>query len=264
MAASKSDAPFVFEGTVKQLSASNVSAVPADNRTVIVQVDHVRQAPRSLAGLAGKELTVRTADNEKLQDGEKGVFFADSLVFGEQLAVQSLGHDPVAPHEAKAAIAGATPVVQKLRQRMDMASSVVSGQVKEVRPSAVPEVKGASLRGASMPSAPISEHAPIWQEAVIQVSAVHKGAKQKQVVVRFPASTDVKWRRAPKFKKGQKGTWFLHSAQEQPVSARARALVSAEPFYTALDPNDFHSEDEAPLVQSMLPGAAPVSSAKKP
>jgi hypothetical protein len=71
MAASKEDAPFVFEGSVKSLTASNVAGVPADTRTVVVQVDHVRHAPRAMAGFAGQHVTVRLAPGESLRAGER-------------------------------------------------------------------------------------------------------------------------------------------------------------------------------------------------
>src|SRR5207249_4929774 len=186
MADSKADAPFVFEGSVKSVSDSNVSAVPADERTAVVQVDHVRLAPRALAGFAGKEITLRMAPNEKLAAGDKATFFTDSLVFADHLAVQSMGHDPMVVTEAKAALAGANPVVQRLRRRIDQARSVVSGQVTEIRPHTPVTVRAVASAGRAMPVGPISEHAPIWQDAVIEVSAVHKGPKQKKVVVRFP------------------------------------------------------------------------------
>ena len=141
MADSKADAPFVFEGSVKSVSDSNVSAVPADERTAVVQVDHVRHAPRALAGFAGKEITLRMAPNEKLAAGDKAIFFTDSLVFADRLAVQSMGHDPLVATEAKAALAGASPVVQQLRRRIDQAQAVVSGQVTEVRPDTPGSVK---------------------------------------------------------------------------------------------------------------------------
>src|SRR5262245_34432650 len=134
MADSKAEAPFVFEGSVKSMSSSNVSSVPADARTAVVQVDHVRHAPRALAGFAGKEITLRMAPTEKLSAGETAVFFTEGLVFADHLAVQSMGHDPLVELEAKAALAGASPVVQKLRRRIDLANSVVSGKVTEVRP----------------------------------------------------------------------------------------------------------------------------------
>src|SRR5437870_100167 len=268
MADSKADAPFVFEGSVKSVSDSNVSAVPADERTAVVQVDHVRHAPRALAGFAGKEITLRMATNEKLAAGDKAIFFTDSLVFADRLAVQSMGHDPLVATEAKAALAGASPVVQQLRRRIDQAQAVVSGQVTEVRPDTPGSVKAMTATGPAMPAGRISEHAPFWHEAVIDVSGVHKGPKQKKVVVRFPTSTDVKWRKAPRFKKGQKGIWLLHSGSPAPAEAKSPAAMlkaAAAPlaagFYTALDPNDFHPATEASVVQAMLP--VPASTPKK-
>jgi NAD(P)H-hydrate repair Nnr-like enzyme with NAD(P)H-hydrate dehydratase domain len=104
---------------------------------------------------------------------------------------------------------------------------------------------------------------------VIEVSGVHKGEKKRKVVVRFPDSTDVRWRNAPKFKKGQKGTWLLHKggpgAGAAPVLARAAAAPSAE-VYTALDPNDFHSASDQAVVQALLPstGGPAVTRKKSP
>jgi len=255
MADSKAEAPFVFEGSVKSLATSNVPAVPADTRTVIVQVDHVRHAPRALAGFAGKDVTVRMAPNEKVSTGEKAVFFTDSLVFADQLAVQSMGHDPVVALEARASHTSATPVVQKLRQRIDQATSIVSGKVAAIRPPR-PASKSAAAAASEASTERISEHAPFWQEAVIDVSQVHKGPKQKRVVVRFPSSTDVKWRLAPRFKQGQQGTWLLHSGPTTATGLTTRGTVGpAAPagVYTALDPNDFQPASEASVVKAMLP-----------
>jgi hypothetical protein len=256
---SKTDAPFVFEGFVKSLAASNVSAVPADNTTAVVEVHHVRHAPRSLAGFAGKEVTLRMAPGEKLKQGDKAIFFTDSLVFGDHLAVQSMGHDPLVAPEAQAAVAGVGEVVQGLRRRIDTARSIVSGRVVEVRPPtpAAPKVAAAAAAIPVMPSGPISEHEPFWQEAVIEVSGVHKGPQQKKVIVRFPASTDVQWSRAPKFKKGQTGVWLLHADAPPALTA---ALATAAPLpsgtYTSLDPNDFQPASTGAVVLAMLPSPA--------
>jgi hypothetical protein len=177
-----------------------------------------------------------------------------------------MGHDPLVATEAKAALAGASPVVQKLRRRIDQAQAVVSGQVTEVRPYAPATAKAMAASGSALTAGRISEHEPFWNEAVIDVSGVQKGPKQKKVVVRFPTSTDVKWRKAPRFRKGQKGTWLLHSGSPTPAkSAAAMLKAAAAPpaagFYTALDPNDFHPATEASVVQAMLP--PPVSTPKK-
>jgi hypothetical protein len=267
MAASKAEAPFVFEGSVKSLTASNVAAVPADARTVVVQVNHVRHAPRAMAGFAGQDVTVRLAPGESLRAGERAVFFADGLVFGDHLAVQSLGHGPLIAHEARAALAGASPVVHKLRNRIDAAQSVVSGQVSAVRPHQLPAVAAKGKRSGAVPEGRISEHAPFWQDAVITVSQVHKGPAKKQVVVRFPSSTDVRWRSAPKFKKGQQGTWLLHAGAGVGAGGALRAVgakdpVAAPSVYTALDPNDFQPSSESTVVRAMFPAAAAAKAAK--
>ena len=269
MAASKAEAPFVFEGSVKSLKASNVEAVPADARTVVVQVDHVRHAPRAMAGFAGQEVTVRLAPGESLHAGEQAVFFADGLVFGDHIAVQSLGHDPLVAQEARAALAGATPVVHKLRNRIDAAQAVISGQVSAVRSPQQPAAVAARAgRSGVAPEGRISEHAPFWQDAVIAVSQVHKGPAQKQVVVRFPSSTDVRWRLAPKFKKGQKGTWLLHAGADVGARGAARAAAAkrvgaAAGVYTALDPNDFQPASESAAVKAMFPARAAAKVAKR-
>ena len=274
MADSKADAPFVFEGSVKSLSASNVSAVPADDKAVIVQVDHVRHAPGALAGFAGKEITVRLAPNEKLAAGDHAIFFTEGLVYADHLAVQSMGHDPLIAVETRAALAGAGPVVQNLRRRIDQAHAVVSGRVSEVRAVKAPPAPAVAARATTPPEARISEHEPFWNDAVVDVSAVHKGPRQNKVVVRFPTSTDVRWRNAPKFKKGEKGTWLLHTPLHTPLAPSARAarapaaklkLGGAPPaeVYTALDPNDFHPAGESSALRAMLPTPLPPGGAAK-
>ena len=119
MADLKTDAPLVFEGSVKSVGASNVTNVSADKNTAIVTVHHVRNAPRAMAGLAGKEITLRMAPGENLKDGDKFAFFADGLVYGDNLAVQSRGHVAVAPAERAANVGAAAPVVAQLRRRID-------------------------------------------------------------------------------------------------------------------------------------------------
>lgn len=259
MADLKADAPFVFEGTVKSLKSSNVKNIPADSSTALVVVDHVRQAPRALAGLAGKEITLRMAKGETLKAGARGIFSADGLLFAENLALQSRGHDSLVDVARSAAVIGAVPVVQRLRRRVEGAQTVVSGRVSEVRSD-----KPATARSSSSSATPgrISEHEPIWQQAVIDVSQVYKGPKQKQVVVNFPASTDVMWHKAPKFAKGQTGVFLLHATPPTATTvARNMRAISPPPAnaYIALDPDDYQPPSAAPAVEAMLPGTlAPV------
>jgi hypothetical protein len=85
-----------------------------------------------------------------------------------------------------------------------------------------------TVPGTSMPTR-ISEHDPIWHEAVVHVESVEKGStRQKQVVVRFPGSNDVRWRNHPKFRPGQQGVFLLNAVSPRGKgAARPQSVVSA-------------------------------------
>jgi hypothetical protein len=104
-------------------------------------------------------------------------------------------------------------------------------------------------------------------EAIIQVDEVLKGThEKKQVVVRFPASSDVMWHGAPKFHAGQEGYFMLHKAKPKKATmkgakkqkGKARVAGAAETdrgaagSYLALDPADFQPYDERGGIRSIL------------
>jgi hypothetical protein len=87
--------------------------------------------------------------------------------------------------------------------RFAAADVVVSGRVGELRADPPSGPRGKI-------QLPITEHDPQWREAVVQVTAVHKGRRvPRSIRVRFPASTDVAWARSPKLHAGQQGTFLL-------------------------------------------------------
>ena len=95
------------------------------------------------------------------------------------------------------------------KSRFDGAQVVVSGQVVSVNLPAG-QAPAALLAAGVGPTQRLSEHDPLWRDAVIQVHAVHKGSHGgKKAVVRFPASHDVLWHHAPKFQPGQEGFFML-------------------------------------------------------
>jgi hypothetical protein len=265
----KSDAGLVFEGTVKSVGTSNVLSVPAHNKTAIVEVNHVRHAPRAMAGLAGQEITVLQAPGEKLKAEDHFIFYANSLVFADNLAVQSVGHDVLNALEVHARLMAADPVVTRLRERVDRAQAVVSGRVLDVRPVPEPTIRLAAS-SATGPTPPISEHDPLWEEAVVEVQEVQKGDPPSQVVVRFPSSTDVHWYQSPKFVKGQTGTWLLHNelptADAAAFSARSTAVRGARqqrPVYTVVDANDYFPPSMTSMVSAIATGSEDVQAPKR-
>src|SRR5262245_61909925 len=170
-------ARFVFKGTIQKLKATNMSEVAVNDRTVIVRVDEVLQAPESLKHYAGAEITVQLGGRKKVKRGQQAVFYTNPFLYGDTLAVQSLDHEP--GEGLVGSMAGGDQPVTNManrdtQQRFDKADVVVSGKVVAVR---LPPESTAVGFGSAAPTAaePISEHAPLWREAVIHVQAVHKG-----------------------------------------------------------------------------------------
>src|SRR6267143_1469715 len=85
-------ASFVFKGTVKKLKAATLPSVAVTDQTVIVHVDQVLQAPKLLSSYEGKDITVQLGKEKKLKEGEQAIFYTNGWLFGDSIAVQSIGH----------------------------------------------------------------------------------------------------------------------------------------------------------------------------
>lgn len=254
---------FVFTGTVQQLDASTMEQVSADERSAIVRVDEVLQAPDILRHVAGQDITVYLGDHA-LQQGDLATFYTQGLVFGESIAVHATEIERMdVAVAAAAAAAPADPVdalrAQRAEERFTRADLVVKGRVKSVQEPPTPpaDVAVAAAAAAGEPQTTrYSEHDPVWMTATVEVEEVHKGdaGTGQTVEIMFPASTDVAWHRAPKFKPGQEGVFLLH---QEPAAALpdavAVAAAAGEPLpYTALDPADFHSAETPQVIDSVL------------
>ena len=249
-------ARFVFQGTVKKVKATTLKSVPASDRTIIVRVDRVIQSPEALSDYAGHDVTVQMAPGEKVRPGETLIFYTTGWIFGDSLAVQSVGHEEATaprvaamsahPEDPVSSLHAHAAVTQALR-----ADLIVTGRVSSVRVPAVEAAARAKAQAGSGTAERISEHAPMWQEAVIDVDETHKGReRRRQVVVRFPSSTDVRWYRAPKFHAGQEGIFLLHKQQVPAAAAKTARLAGLKASeYTALDPEDFQPLEQLPQIR---------------
>jgi hypothetical protein len=260
-------AEFVFRGTVLATGQATMAHVEATERTAIVRVDEVLRAPEALRLATGQSVTV-VGEDVPPPAGQQAVFFTFGMIFGATIAVHSLGHDDVlaADNEARASASPADPVDQHKAQRADdrfaTADLVVTGQVRSVRMLDGGPIPAAAALGNSELPRRVSEHEPLWQEATIDVHEVHKGAPPSgPVVVRFPASMDVMWFRAPKFRAGQAGVFLLHRGDEEaPEGLHATAAVLGDTgqegdTFTALDPADFHPAGDTAAVDAVLANA---------
>jgi len=249
-------ATFVFKGTIKKPRGSNVSQAPISDRTAIVNVDEVIKGPPNLAPYKKQDITVKLSRKRSLKAGEKLIFHATPWLYAENLAVQSLQEEPetnavTTEHQISAAT---EQKLRAIREHLDGADLVISGKVIAVR---LPQTAAMNTKKAAAPeqtTTRVSEHDPKWREAMIEVEKVHKGKLTKnQIIVRFPASTDVAWRRAPKFEAGQQGYFALHQANdldEKPTDKSAGSGTSQ--IYTASDPRDFQPYTKAGGIKSLL------------
>jgi len=246
-------ARFIFQGTVVKTKAATMSQVPVSPRTVVVRVDQITQAPPALKQFAGREITVELDKTSKVKEGQRATFYTNGWLFGEGLAVRSIGQKTVQRVAAAAAAAASAreparaQAERDLKDRVDAADVVVSGRVSQVRlPAQPPAARALAAAGEPVPEdGPISEHDPLWREAVIEVDDVIKGSHEpKTVVVRFPSSTDVRWHKVPKFHAGQEGIWVLDKDQTGGPARAALAAAGAEEApgaatYAAVSPFDY-------------------------
>jgi hypothetical protein len=264
--APKESATFVFHGTVKSTKAANLKVITDTDRTAVVTVKKVVRCPRALATFAGQDVTVHLAAGERVVKGQQALFFTNGWIFGENLAVQSLGHDAVAAPAAAVAAAAQGPESdptralrqQEIRERAAAAPVVVTGKVVAI---GLPQSETVAAVAAAAPGRPISEHDPFWREAIVEVQAVHKGSVTKpQLVLRFPSSSDVRWHRSPKFQAGQQGVFTLHPdsvSGHEALGLAAASLATDVGTYTALHTADFQPSDHEAEAAAAVSAAKP-------
>jgi hypothetical protein len=251
-------AHFVFNGAIGALKASTIAAVAAVERTAIVRVGQILQAPEALSRFGGKDITVLLAGDAPVATGDEFTFFTNEWLYGESVAVRSLAQLPIAETAASFAPVDSDPVETLARRRLSAhvedADLVISGKVTSV---ALPADAGATADRPPGLLAP-REHDPHWRDAQVEVQTVHKGAyAAKSVTVRFPSSHDRMWFHAPKLTPGAEGQFILHKSTatggRAPGVAEAEAAPGVEDgSYAVLHPEDFQSIAEPGGLRQLL------------
>jgi hypothetical protein len=181
------------------------------------------------------------------------IFHSISWLFGESVAVRSLYEEIEAdPTTTRQAGPVTLSKQRETRKAFNDADLVISGKVVEVRlPKSAPAKKKSATTTPA--TTQVSEHNPKWREAVIEVADVHKGsAAKKQVVIRFPASTDVAWSRAPKFQAGQEGYFMLHESTHAAGQAAKKRSADADAIFTVTGHDDYQPYSEAGGIKSII------------
>lgn len=203
-------APFSFVGTVLHLGAATTTQAPINDRTAVVQVDHVLHAPDAFKHLDGHQITVQlsaTVDPPKV--GDSAAFFVTGVSFGDSIAVAEVGRLPVesvAPHAQAAVDAGKTAGAFDA-MALEMQQADLRAHMKDADAVIVGRIVGLEKAHQDVRS----EHDPHWWRATIQVDHVESGQVAGPTVqVLYANSMDVRWHRSPKPKPGQSGVWILH------------------------------------------------------
>jgi hypothetical protein len=229
---------FVFIGTVKTRNATTMPEISAGKNTIVVKVDKVLEAAKTLGDYTGKDITVLLRQPEKVKVGQQMVFFTNGWLYGRSIAVKEVGVLPVEDMTRiqKQVAEGIRLAEDKnLQRRIANAELVIMGKVSNISKPQITRKQ------------PLTEHDPLWQQAVIEIKSVEKGRNSlKTVVIWFPSSQDVMWYKSPKFSLNQERIWILHKYQTAALPTEAKEA------YTALDQDDIHSISELSRIRGLI------------
>ena len=246
LASAARSAPFVFFGTVRRPGASRLEVLDVpDEPTAVVRVDSVVAAPELVGDLAGKDITVRLVDKDKeVTRGQRILFLATSLQYGDELAVAEVARLPAGSAEASMVIEEKLDEYDAaLEERLRQATLVIYGRVE-----AIEEVQSEAV-GESQP---LGEAKEGWRAARLLVWRALKGEPPAHPRVVFPFPRTQKWPDVPLFIQGQEGIWILRPVGEETLGAGKRRPPSVPDGFTGFDELDFQAPGLSARVQLLL------------
>jgi hypothetical protein len=215
---------FIFKGTVKVLHTSTINAKEPESLGV-VKVTDIITSHGSMSNLKGKDITVKFNTISNVNIGDDIILFSNAYVLGSEVAVAEVSR--LKSDEPKYSVATLTASAQdamkhyqddQLKERLAKSEVVISGQITAVNLLTLEHKAD-------------SEHDPMWTEATVHVAETMKGKADKTITFVFPASTDVAWYRAPKFKQGDQGVFLLRKGQPKSELRERYAIIDKEDFY---------------------------------
>ena len=231
----------IFKGRVEQTGASNLKILPASNQTILVHVDEVISAAKTMTNLKGATVTVRLKEPGSLKVGATATFFTTGWLYGENVALKEVSHVTADLNaqslQKQVAALQARTSDQKLQSRIQSSAMVFAGKVVASR-----QLQAEGVRTNS-------EHDPDWWTADVEVQSLLKGppSAAKRVTLLFAHSTDVMWYRSPKLKEGQQGIWIASEYKPGGLFPAERA-----PLLAVVGPLDYQPAAERDRVQRLL------------
>jgi hypothetical protein len=225
-------ATFIFEGTVLSTGQPSVAILEGRPGLAVARFERGFRVNPLLGDLTERRITVGLQKGSGVRVDERLIFFANSWVHGEEIAVLSMAQMPAddrTEQEVQEALKSLPQLY--LQRRVASADLIVQGQVEGVKPAELKQ--------------PVSEHMATWMIAAISVSSVIKGKGHAKgsIEVFFPEDTDFRWRDWPKLKRGQRGVFLLHSATSGPLPSGALTLP---------DPHDVQPAASAKSIRELV------------
>ncbi|MEN8230609.1 MAG: hypothetical protein ABFS38_20800 [Bacteroidota bacterium] len=212
-----SDAQFIFRATVESVGAANLPEISDVSNCIVVKVNEVISAPPGFSDWTGKSITVAVKESGRKEPGQEQVFYTNGWLYGKSIAVLEVTSKDSREVTNQQILDGVTRYQDnEVRERLKTSELVISGQVIRIGETIQPKT--------------ISEHDPLWTEAIIQIESVEKGEVQSsELKFLFASSGDIMWEGSPKFKEGDTGIW-LFRPQDQDQEKRLR-ISQKEDFY---------------------------------
>jgi hypothetical protein len=223
----------IFTGTILESGTSSVPAVRPNQDLIVARVDRALRVDPALGDLVGKHVTILAATPQTLHVGQQAVFFTQSWIHGQGIAVRELDHLEAAQADTVAKAVANLPQ-DHLIERLRGAALVVEAEVTKIGP---PD-RSSRVRKA-----------PWWAPAELNVKQVLRGTHRKSATVYFPTADWPPWTRAPHFKQGERGIFLLHVP---PDPATPREVGLKQGGFVALDPSDFQPESQLAQITKLL------------
>lgn len=255
-------AEVIFVGKVERQGVAEGSPAADPEKSVVVLIEQMVKPGEGspLRGFEGREVSVVLREPGSPPVGSRVTFFTRFAALGTGLTLVELGHRMVEEEASGLAAplvdarAEAEKMIREqqdkeLAARLDGAAVVVVGRVSQIRGD---EVEGL-IAGGAQEREPVTEHAPQWREAVIEVTEALKGGQPGEmntIVVRFASSRDVMWADSPKFEVGQEGVFVLD--QEDMMDLTSAALATFQAGGQITDPGSFLAAEELERVKRLI------------
>jgi hypothetical protein len=223
----------IFAGAVLERGRSTVPLLASSPDLVVVRVERALRADAVHGDMKGRLVTVVPASPEGLSPGAEAVFFTNSLIHGQGIAVREVAHVDLS-EEAATDRAIADLPREHLSERLSEAALVVEAEVAAV--SALERTRS-------------SRHAAEWTAADLKVSKVIHGESTEAARVCFPTSTHPRWASAPRFKARQRGIFFLHEPDREHDHLLADVPAGC---LLALDPADFQPVSQLRHIETLV------------